>query len=321
MLSDKSWRDEIRTEDALTLWDGFNTRPQLILIKVLTLIIKSHGQRGHSPTSLSLLCTNCTHIVSGEKSRDESTCFVVVMFVSRIVIGSICLRGFGKFGLRTDTYCTCLIFMFFLSWEIVHFKVFQPSFKQSEAPSVNKCMLDRDGTLWANSVFFWDTIIIDALNPGNIKTETGSVMIPHICNCLSIEAFHYIKLSDGYSNFGIIFFFFCFFYFRNVHNVTIFLKGKSKQQTMWRTALAAELFCRYQFPALFIFEFFHLFNYFFSHFALDTAAPSPTLPPSLPLPRCHCASHPAQGLWRYFKRIWEINLTANWRKTSNVIEQ
>lgn len=51
-------------------------------------------------------------------------------------------------------------------------------------------------------------------------------------------------------------------------------------------------------------------------FTLDTAPPHPLLPtPSLPLslalPRCHCASHPAQGLQRYFKRIWEINLTAN----------
>lgn len=200
MLSDKSWRDEIRAEDALTLWDGFNTRPQLILIKVLTLIIKSHGQRGHSPTSLSLLCTNCTHIVSGEKSRDESTCFVVVMFVSRIVIGSTCLRGFGKFGLRTDTYCTCLLFLCSLLVEKSFIlRCFSPA---SNSLKLHLCT----NACWTEMVHC-DTTIIDALNPGNIKTETGSVMIPHFCNCLSIEAFHYIKSLDGYFNFGIIFFF------------------------------------------------------------------------------------------------------------------
>lgn len=97
-------------------------------------------------------------------------------------------------------------------------------------------------------------------------------MIPHIW---SIEAFRYIKLSDGYFNFGIIFFF-CFFHFINVQNVTIFLKGKSKQHTMLRTALAAALFCRYQFPGLLIFEFFHLFNYFF-HILPWTQQPPPLL--------------------------------------------
>lgn len=122
-----------------------------------------------APTALILF-------LGRKASREEPTCFVVVVFANRIVMGSTCLRGFGKFGLRTDTYCAFLLFMFFLSWETGHFKVFQFYFEQSEAPSVNKCMLDRDGALRANSVFFRDTTIIDALNPGNIKTETGSVM-------------------------------------------------------------------------------------------------------------------------------------------------
>lgn len=39
--------------------------------------------------------------------------------------------------------------------------------------------------------------------------------------------------------------------------------------------------------------------------------PSPPLLPHCPTSLCHCASHPALGLQRYFKHIWEINLTAN----------
>lgn len=70
----------------------------------------------------------------------------------------------------------------------------------------------------------------------------------------------------------------------------------------------------------FICFIFFFFISVFSHYVLDIAAPpllhhllslTHSLSLSLPIPRCHCASHPAQGLGRYFKQIWEINLTAN----------
>lgn len=56
MLSEKSQRDEIRAEDRLTLWDGCDTRPRPIPMKVLT-SIRHQESKPKRPKSLCLLCS------------------------------------------------------------------------------------------------------------------------------------------------------------------------------------------------------------------------------------------------------------------------